>query len=135
MTDRNQTPLAVKALAVILGLFSLFAFTGSVLIWGEGFILDPPPDVDLTYPIADLVVHIPAAIIAALGLWQMRAYGYAAAYFVAGFYTYASVEIFVHVFQEGPPYALEILIPQILAVLVAIALVVYLWRIRDRFTR
>jgi hypothetical protein len=52
---------------------------------------------------------------------------------VAGFYIYASVEIFVHLAQEGPPYAPEIVAPQVLAVLVAIALVVYLWRIRERF--
>jgi len=40
----------------------------------------------------------------------------------------------VHVAQEGPPYAVEIVAPQVLAVLVAIALVAYLWCIRDRFS-
>jgi hypothetical protein len=47
---------------------------------------------------------------------------------------YASVEIFVMVFQEPPPYPLEILIPQIFAVIAAYFLVFYLWRFHNLFT-
>ena len=56
-----------------------------------------------------------------------------ASQFVAGFYVYASVEIFVDVAQGVLPAAPEILGPQVLAVLVAIGLVFYLWRVQDRF--
>jgi hypothetical protein len=63
----------------------------------------------------------------------MKQWGYAAAQFVAGFYVYASVEIFVMAIQQGPPYAIEIVVPQIAAVIVAAFLVFYLWRIRLRF--
>ena len=63
----------------------------------------------------------------------MKKYGYVAMQFVAGFYIYASVEIFVDVAQNGPPYPLEILAPQIAAVVAALALVSYLWRIQRRF--
>jgi len=66
-------------------------------------------------------------------LWKLRRYGYVAAQFVAGFYVYASVEIFVEVIQSGPPYPVEIVVPQVLAVAVAIALVVYLWRVQELF--
>ena len=51
----------------------------------------------------------------------------------AGFFVYASVEIFVMVFQVPPPYPMEILIPQILALIVAYFLVFYLWRIQKLF--
>ena len=56
-----------------------------------------------------------------------------ASQFVAGFYIYASVEIFVEVIQEGAPYALEIVVPQVAAVAVAVTLIVYLWRVRTLF--
>jgi hypothetical protein len=135
MTKIAGSPGPVKALAVLLFMFGLFAFFGSVFLWGEGFILTPPPGIDLGFPVTDILVNAPASIIAAIGLWRMRDWGYVASQFVAGFYIYASVEIFVHVAQEGPPYAPEIVAPQVLAVLVAIALVVYLWRIRGRFDR
>ena len=69
-------------------------------------------------------------MIASMGLWGMRRYGYVASQFVAGFYIYASVEIFVDVVQGGPPYSIEIVLPQVMAVAVAVALIVYLWRIR-----
>jgi hypothetical protein len=133
MTKIAGSPSPVKALAVLLFLFGLLAFFGSVFLWGEGFILDPPPGTDLGFPVPDILINAPASIIAAIGLWRMKDWGYVASQFVAGFYIYASVKIFVHVVQEGPPYEPEIIAPQVLAVLVAIALVVYLWRIRDRF--
>ena len=56
-----------------------------------------------------------------------------ASQFVAGFYTYASVEIFVMTAQKGPPYPLEIIVPQLPALAVAAALVFYLWHVRTVF--
>jgi hypothetical protein len=129
----EKTPFPVKLLAILLFLFGVLAFAGSVFLWGEGFILNPPAGVDLGFPITDILVNAPTSIAAAVGLWKMRQWGYVISQFVAGFYIYASVEIFVHVAQAGPPYALEIIAPQVLAVLIAIALVIYLWRIREQF--
>ena len=126
-------PLPVKVLAILLFSFGLLAFFGSVFLWGEGFILQFPKGVDLSFPIADLAVNAPASIIAAIGLWKLKKWGYVASQFVAGFYIYASVKIFVMVAQAGPPYAPEILVPQVLAVLVAIGLVFYLWRVQGLF--
>jgi len=134
MPEQKPTvPLPIRILAVVLFLFGLFAFFGSVFLWGEGFILQFPPGVDYAFPITDILVNAPASIVASIGLWKLRRYGYVAAQFVAGFYVYASVEIFVEVIQSGPPYPVEIVVPQVLAVAVAIALVVYLWRVQELF--
>jgi hypothetical protein len=35
--------------------------------------------------------------------------------------------------QKGPPYPLEIVLPQVLALVVAAALVLYLWRLQALF--
>lgn len=131
--QKPATPLPVRVLAVLLFLFGLFAFFGSVFLWGEGFILQFPKGVDYRFPITDILVNAPASIVASIGLWKLRRYGYVAAQFVAGFYIYASVEIFVEVVQSGPPYLWEIVVPQVLAVVVGIALVVYLWRVQELF--
>jgi hypothetical protein len=131
--DNTPSPLGIKILSISLFLFSLFAFFGSLFVWGEGFLFSFPEGVDFAYPITDILVNAPASLIAAVGLWKMKRFGYVASQFVAGFYIYASVEIFVHVIQDGPPYALEIVLPQILAVAVGIALVVYLWKLQDLF--
>jgi hypothetical protein len=72
-------------------------------------------------------------MIAAVGLWRLRRYGFVASLFVAGFSGHAWVEILVEVFQERAPYALEIVLPQIAAVAVAITLIVYLWNVRSLF--
>jgi hypothetical protein len=133
MNDNTAAPLGVKILSISLFLFSLFAFFGSLFLWGEGFLFSFPEGVDFAFPITDILVNAPASMIAAVGLWKMKRYGYVASQFVAGFYIYASVEIFVHVIQEGPPYALAIVLPQVLAVAIGIALVIYLWKLQDLF--
>jgi hypothetical protein len=131
--QRRRRPTGVSILAGALFLFSLFAFVGSLFMWGEGFLLSFPPGADYRFPVTDILVNAPASLSAAIGLWKMRQWGYVAAQFVAGFYIYGSVEIFVMVIQLGPPFPIEIIIPQIAAVVVAAFLVFYLWRIRTRF--
>jgi len=131
--QRMPRPSGVSVLAIILFLFCAFAFIGSLFMWGEGFLLSFPPGADYRFPVTDILVNAPASLIAAIGLWKMKQWGYVAAQFVAGFYVYASVEIFVTVIQQGPPYPIEIVIPQVAAVVVAAFLVFYLWRIRMRF--
>ena len=134
MTEQQlKSRIPVRILAVLLFLFSLCAFFGSLFMWGEGFLFQFPAGVDYRFPVTDMLVNAPASMIAALGLWGMRRYGYVASQFVAGFYTYASVEILVEVVQAGPPYLIEIVMPQVMAVAVATVLVVYLWRIRASF--
>jgi hypothetical protein len=129
----NRLPIGVKILAGILFLFGLFAFIGSLFMWGKGFLFSFPSGEDYRFPITDILVNAPVSIFAAIGLWQGRKFGYIASQFVAGFYIYGSVEIFVMVFQAPPPYPLEILIPQVAATIVAVFLVIYLWRIQKLF--
>ncbi len=133
MDNRTTLPTGVRVLAAILFLFGLFAFWGSLFLWGEGFLLFFPPGVDYRFPVTDILVNAPACFLAAIGLWRGKQFGYIAAQFTAGFFAYASVEIFVTVFQALPPYPLEILVPQILAVIVAGFLIFYLWRYRNLF--
>jgi hypothetical protein len=129
----KSRPTGVVVLAIVLFLFSAFAFFGSLFMWGEGFLFSFPPGADYRFPVTDILVNAPASFIAALGLWKMKQWGYVAAQFVAGFYVYGSVEIFVMVIQQGPPFPIEIVVPQVAAVIVAAFLVFYLWRIRTRF--
>ena len=131
--QHKARPTGVSVLAIVLFLFSLFTFFGSLFMWGDGFLLSFPPGVDYHFPVTDILVNAPASFIAAIGLWKMRQWGYVAAQFVAGFYIYASVEIFVLVIQQGPPFPIEIVIPQVAAVVTALFLVFYLWQVRARF--
>lgn len=134
MTEKNlKRPLPITILSLLLFIFGVFAFVGSAFLWGEGFILTAPEGVDLAFPITDIVVNAPASILAALGLWKLRRYGYLASYFVAGFYIYASVYIFLEVAQDGPAYPVELMAPQVLAVLVAVGLLIFPERVRHLF--
>jgi hypothetical protein len=133
MGAKMKTPTPVKILAVLLIVLGLFAGLGSLLLWGQGFLFTFPGDVKLATPIADFFINFPVSVIAGIGLLGMRKYGYAASQFVAGIYIYASVLIFVEMFQGELPSGPEIWAPQALAVVIGLVLVFYLWRLRDRF--
>lgn len=129
----DTTPLSLRIMSVVLFLFAIFAFLGSVFLWGEGFLFSFPEGVSVAFPLTDILVNAPASIVAAVGLWSMKGIGYPASQFVAGFYIYASVYIFIELAENGPPYPIEILLPQVLAVILAVCLVVFGWRYKDRF--
>jgi hypothetical protein len=133
MMTAHPTPLSLRVLAVLLFIFAIFAFLGSLFLWGEGFLFSFPQGVNVAFPLTDILVNAPASLYAAYGLWFLKKYGYPASQFVAGFYIYASVYIFIEVVQGGPPYPVEIVLPQMLTVIVAIGLVVYGWRYRQLF--
>ena len=129
----NTAPVPVKALATLLLLFGLVALVGSLFLWGQGFILQFPAGVDYSFPVTDILVNAPACLVAAVGLWKSRRYGYIASQFVAGLFMYASVEIFVKAAQGTLPAGPEIIMPQAVAVVIALVLVFYLWRIQSLF--
>ena len=129
----KKAPLLVKILAVLLILLGVFAGFGSLILWGQGFLFNFPGNIRLGTPIADFFINFPVSVIAGIGLWRMRRYGYAASQFVAGIYIYASVLIFVDMFQGELPSSPEIWAPQALAVVIGLILVFYLWRLRNQF--
>jgi hypothetical protein len=134
MVEKNAgRPLAITILAGLLFLCALFAFLGSLFMWGEGFLLEFPEGVDYAFPVTDILVNAPASIVAAVGLWRLKRYGYLASYFVAGFYLYAQVYICVDVIAGNLPFTPEIVAPVLLAVLVAVGLLIYPARFRERF--
>lgn len=129
----TAAPLVLKVLSGLLMAFGIFAFGGSSFLWGQGFILDPPAGMSVALPLADILINAPASIIAGVGLWRLRRYGYLAGYFVAGFYLYASTFIIVEAFEQHPADFWAILVPQVLAVVVAMALLIYLPQVRKHF--
>ena len=128
----GDSHIIFKVLGIIFILFGLLAIGGSLILWGEGFYLQFPPGVDLSLTTADIFINGPASILTGIGLWKKRKWGFASAWFTAGFYIYASVEIFVWAIQEGAPSP-AIIIPQALAVMAAVLVMVMTWKKRDSF--
>ena len=63
--QQSRTPIPVRILTIVLFLFSLFAFFGSLFMWEEGFLLQFPEGVDYRFPITDNLVNVPASMIVA----------------------------------------------------------------------
>jgi len=135
-TNNNDAkrPGIITILAVLFILFGLAALFGSLFLWGEGFILNFPEGIDLGLPAADILINAPASILTAIGLWGMCRWGKYMAWFTAGFYLYASVEIFAHYAQLGELSKMEITLPQTVAVIMAILVMIISWKHRESFT-
>ena len=133
MAMDGSPPWLVKLLAGLLILLGIFAGVGSLLLWGQGFLFAFPEEIPLASPIADFFINFPLSVLAGIGLWRMRQSGYVAAQIVAGFYIYASVLIFVDMFQGKLPMSPEIWAPQGFTVLMGLALIFYLWPLRGKF--
>ncbi|MFC2031339.1 hypothetical protein ACFLWA_11515, partial [Chloroflexota bacterium] len=83
MPENRRRPMPLTVLSILLVVFGVFAFVGSVFVWGECFILRCPEGTDLTFPVTDILVNAPASILTAAGLWKLKRYGYLGSYFVA----------------------------------------------------
>ena len=134
MATKSASPWLVKLLAGLLILLGGFAGVGSLMLWGQGFLFAFPADIPLASPMADFFINFPLSVLAGIGLWRMRQYGYVAAQIVAGFYIYASMLIFVDMFQGRLPASPEIWGPQAFAVLMGLVLIFYLWPMREKFS-
>ena len=134
MATKSASPWLVKLLAGLLILLGGFAGVGSLMLWGQGFLFAFPADIPLASPMADFFINFPLSVLAGIGLWRMRQYGYVAAQIVAGFYIYASMLIFVDMFQGRLPASPEIWGPQAFAVLMGLVLIFYLWPLRKKFS-
>ena len=134
MATKSASPWLVKLLAGLLILLGGFAWVGSLMLWGQGFLFAFPADIPLASPMADFFINFPLSVLAGIGLWRMRQYGYVAAQIVAGFYIYASMLIFVDMFQGRLPASPEIWGPQAFAVLMGLVLIFYLWPMREKFS-
>lgn len=128
----RKSNVEFKVLGILFFLFGILAIAGSVLLWGEGLYFNFPTSIDLALPTADIFINGPASILTGLGLWKTRKWGYAMAWFTSGIYLYASAEIFVWAVQEGN-LTPEIVVPQALAVFVAVIVMYTSWKKRDQF--
>lgn len=134
MRNRSKkSPWILRFLAIVLVLFALGALWGGLTLYGTGSVLAAPEGVNIGLPVADILVNAPASLLTAVGLWGLFSWGVVMAWFTAGFYLYASVEIFAHYLVEGPPYDPAIFLPQALAILVAFALLITSWLYRHLF--
>jgi len=133
MDAKGSTPWVIKVFSIQLIVLGGFAGLGSLMLWGQGFLFAFPKDVPLASPMADFFINSPLSVLAGIGLWRMRQFGYVTAQIVAGFYIYASVLIFVDMFQGRLPSSPEIWGPQAYAVLMGLGLIFCLWPLRKQF--
>ena len=135
MSDTIKMDLIfIRIISILLFIIGLFGLFGSLFMWGAGFILPLRTGLDYRFPISDILINAPTSIIAAIGLWRKKQYGYITSQFVSGFYLYGSILIFIEVIQGSLPKTIAIILPQIVACIIAIIMVFYFWKKKKIFS-
>ncbi|MHA1984586.1 MAG: hypothetical protein ACW967_09545 [Candidatus Hodarchaeales archaeon] len=128
-----QNNLVPKIIASSLFLTGIFALVGSLYTWGDGFIFFAPPGTDLTLFVADLIITAPISIIAGYGFWNLHRWGLYLSWFVAGVYIYGSAVVYTMVFQQSPPYPMDLVIPPIFGIIISIGIMLWSWKNQKMF--
>ncbi len=99
----------------------LFAIVGSLFCWGEGWLFNQFNLSNGLIPLADLILTTPLSLIAAYGLWFKKVWGVYIGLLTSGIYIFGSVLVFITVIWKGSPYPVQLIIPPVAGLLIAIS--------------
>jgi len=111
----------------------IFAIVGSFYCWGEGWLFSQRNLSNVLIPLADLIVSGPLSIISAYGLWSKRGWGIYAALLSSGVYLFGSVLVFITITWNGSPYPIQLIIPAISGM--SIAILFFVWVVKNYYTQ
>lgn len=103
----------------------VFALVGALFTWGEGWLFHQKDLTISLIPLADLIFTVPLSLLTAYGIWVKKSWGITLGLVTSGVYMFGSVQVYIMVFWNTPPYPLQLLIPPIFGF--GIALVFFIW--------
>lgn len=117
----NQTVKNSKFFSWLFLSTGIFAIVGALYTWGIGPIYHQKDLLVVLIPWADLLITGPLSLLAALGVWKMRSWGYLVGLMVCGIYLFGSALVYISLIWNGSPYPPELAYPPILGICFSIA--------------
>jgi len=99
----------------------VFAVVGSLYSWGEGWLFNQFNLSNGLVPLGDLILTAPLSFIASCGLWFKKVWGVYIGLLTSGIYSFGSVLVFISVIWRGSPYPVQLIIPPVVGLLIAIS--------------
>jgi hypothetical protein len=106
----------------------VFAIIGSLFSWGEGWLFNQFNLSNGLIPLGDLILTAPLSLIAACGLWFKKVWGIYTGLLTSGIYIYGSLLVFISVVWNGRPYPIQLIIPPIFGL--SIAIFYFIWVVK-----
>jgi hypothetical protein len=106
-------------------LTGVFAIVGSLFSWGNGWLFSNFKLSTGLIPLSDLIITGPISIATAFGLWHKKDWGMYIGLVTSGIYIFGSVQVFVSLLWNGSPYPIQLIIPPIAGLSIAISFVFY----------
>ena len=103
----------------------VFAIVGSLYTWGDGPLFSEVDLVDFQLPMADLLLTGPLSIIASIGIWKQKKWGRALGLMAGGIFVFGSIEVYIGLIWNGPPFPPELIIPPLFGIGIAVAFLIY----------
>jgi hypothetical protein len=120
---KNDFSRDINILAFLILTTGIFAIFGGLYMWGKGSIFSAPENTDLKLFITDIIITGPISILSSIGLWEKKIWGLFTSWLISGIYIYGSFFVYVMVIQNGPPYPLDLTIPPIFGIFIALYVV------------
>ena len=98
---------------------------GALFCWGNGWLFSETELSVFLIPMADLIWTGPLSLAAAFGLWSKKRWGLYLGLVTSGTYILGSILVLITLFWEGRPFALEILVPAITGLSIAVSFLIW----------
>lgn len=112
----NQIVKTSKLFSWLFLSTGIFAIVGALYTWGDGPIYNQMDLLIVLVPWADLLITGPLSLLAALGVWKMRSWGFTLGLMVCGIYLFGSALVYITLIWNGAPYPPELVYPPILGI-------------------
>jgi len=106
----------------------IFAILGSLYTWGAGPIQEQTDLLNVLIPWGDLLVTGPLSLMAAYGLVKQKSWGFILGTMTSGIYIFGSALVFICLAWNKAPYPIQLVLPPLSGILIAVSYPVWLLR-------
>jgi len=122
----------MRLFAFLFLLTGIFAIAGSLFCWGKGWLFAQTDLQTVMIPMADLLLTGPLSLLTSSLLFLKKSSGILLGLITSGTYLLGSVLVFIIIFWNGLPYPVELVIPSVSGLVIALA---FCWQILKNYKK
>jgi hypothetical protein len=126
-----KNKFTAKVLRIYAFLFiatGIFALVSSLFTWGGGWLFFQKNLLDFLLPMADLIISYPISLASGFGILKQKSWGIYLGLMTSGIYIFGSILVYIILLWQGFPYPLELLIPPIFGLAIAISFCIFIFK-------
>jgi hypothetical protein len=124
----NQTAKTCNFFSWLFLSTGVFAIVGALYTWGNGPIYLQKDLLTVLIPWADLLITGPLSLLAAIGVWRRKSWGFLLGLMACGMYLFGSALVYVSLLWNGAPFPIELVFPPVVGIVFGIFFPIWVLR-------